>query len=96
MPKNLVYDRTLYIMAGLLLAGLLCNLFIRPVNERHYMSEEQLAHERSLQRERRNGGDAQSAARGAVGPLVIGAWVAVGVPFLIGLYIALQKAAALL
>ncbi len=96
VPKNLVYDRTLYIMAGLLLAGLLCNLFIRPVNERYYMSEEQLAHERSLQRERRNGGDAQSAARGAVGPLVIGAWVAVGVPFLIGLYIALQKAAALL
>ncbi len=95
IPKNLVYDRTLYIMAGLLLVGFLCNLLVRPVNEKHYMSEAEVAHERSLQREAR-GADAQTAARGAAGALVIAAWLAVGIPFLIGLYIALQKAAALL
>lgn len=96
VAKNLVYDRTLYIMAGLLLAGLLCNLFVRPVNARYYMSDQQLLHERSLQREAGSAAEAQAAARGAAGAAVIVAWVAVGVPFLIGLYIALQKAAALL
>jgi MFS family permease len=94
VPKNLVYDRTLYIMAGLLLIGFVCNLLVRPVNEKYYMTEAQLQHERSLQHEGATA-DAQTAARGAAGPLVVAAWVAVGIPFLIGLYIALQKAAAL-
>jgi len=95
IAKNLVYDRTLYIMAGLLFVGFLCNLFVRPVNEKNYMSEEELSRERSLQHEDRIGGDAQTAARGRLGALGAVAWIAVGIPFLIGLYIALQKAAAL-
>ena len=39
--------------------------------------------------------DAVTAARGAFGITGVLAWAAVGVPFLIGLYIALAKAAAL-
>jgi hypothetical protein len=58
------------------------------------MSEAQLGHERSLQHEG-EAADAQTAARGTAGPLVAAAWLAVGIPFLIGVYIALQKAAAL-
>ncbi len=30
VPKNLVYDGTLYIMAGLLLIGLISNALVRP------------------------------------------------------------------
>jgi MFS family permease len=96
IPKNLVYDRTLYIMAALLFVGFVCNLLVRPVNPKYYMSPEQLAKERSLQREVREPATDVAAAPGAAGPLVVGAWLAVGIPFLIGLYIALQKAAALL
>jgi hypothetical protein len=59
------------------------------------MSDEQLAHERSLQHEDRIAADAETAARGRFGIGGVLAWVAVGVPFSIGLYIALQKAAAL-
>jgi MFS family permease len=96
IPKNLVYDRTLYIMVGLLFIGLVCNLLVRPVDPKYYMSEEQLARERALQQERREPvAAAATAAAGAGGPLVALAWVAVGIPFLIGLYIALQKAAGL-
>jgi len=96
VPKNLVYDRTLYILAGLLLAGFLCNLFIKPVDEKHYMSDEELERERAFGR--RTGtvaADAASAARGEFGIVGVIAWLAVGVPFLIGVWIALQKAAAL-
>jgi MFS family permease len=96
IPKNLVYDRTLYIMAALLFIGFVCNLLVRPVNPKYYMTPEQLAKERSLQREVREAATDVAVAPGAAGPLVVGAWLAVGIPFLIGLYIALQKAAALL
>jgi MFS family permease len=95
IAKNLVYDRTLYIMATLLVLGLLCNSFVRPLHEKHYMTEEELTRERSLQHEDRAAVNAESAARGAFGALGVVAWLAVGVPFFIGLYIALEKAAAL-
>jgi MFS family permease len=94
VARALVYDRTLYIMAGLLLVGLFCNLLIRPVAEQHYMTDEALVRERALQQERA-AFDGQNAARGAFGAATALAWAAVGLPFAIGLFIALQKAAAL-
>jgi MFS family permease len=96
IPKNLVYDRTLYIMAGLLFIGFLCNLCVRPVNERYQMTPEQLAKERSLQREARPAVATATGMGEGFSPLVAIAWLAVGIPFLIGLYIALKKAAALI
>jgi hypothetical protein len=95
VAKSLVYDHTLYIMAGLLCVGLLCNLLIKPVDAKHYMSDEELAREKALQREDRSAAGAETAARGSFGMLGVLAWLAVGIPFAIGLYIALQKAAAL-
>jgi MFS family permease len=37
VPKADAYNLTMYLMAGLLVVGFLCNLFIRPVHERHHM-----------------------------------------------------------
>jgi MFS family permease len=96
VPKSRVYDGTLYIMAGLLVVGLLCNLLIRPVSERLYMTDEELAQERALQHEVLIAADAETAARGRFGLIGVLAWLAVGLPFAIGLYIALTKAAALI
>jgi MFS family permease len=95
VAKNLVYDNTLYVMAGLLLLGLICNALIRPVKESVFMSDAELARERSLQREDLITSTAETSARGSFGLGGVLAWLAVGVPFLIGLYIALAKAAAL-
>jgi MFS family permease len=95
VPHNLVYDRTLYIMAGLLFIGLICNLLVRPVADHHYMSDEELAHERSLQREAAVEGGAEKAARGSFGIGGVLAWLGIGIPFLIGVAIAIEKGAAL-
>jgi MFS family permease len=95
VARTLVYDRTLYILAGLLFVGLVCNLLMRPVNPKYYMSAEQLAREKALQHEDRTAGDAETAARGNFGFAGVLAWAAIGIPFLIGVYIAIQKAAAL-
>ena len=88
-----VYDVTLYIMAGLLLLGLICNAFVRPVHEKHLMTDEEAARERALLHEDRVSAGAETAARGEFGITAFLAWAAVGIPFLIGLYIAIEKAA---
>src|ERR1700728_350393 len=95
VAHNLVYDHTLYILAGLLFVGLVCNLLMRPVNPKDYMSAEQLAREKALQHEDRTAANAELAARGSFGFAGVLAWAAIGIPFLIGVYIAIQKAAAL-
>src|SRR5580658_1180946 len=37
VPKNEAYNTTVYIMAGILLVGLACNLLVRPVDSRHHL-----------------------------------------------------------
>ncbi|TCV91155.1 nitrate/nitrite transporter NarK [Luteibacter rhizovicinus] len=96
VAKNLVYDRTLYILAGLLLVGFICNLLVRPVDPKNHMTDEELRHERSLQHEAlATESSVADAARGSFGGIGVLAWLAVGIPFLIGVWIALSKAAAL-
>ncbi len=95
VAHDLVYDGTLHILAGLLLVGLICNLLIFPVADKHHMTDEQLRRERSLQHEEVVKGDAERAARGRFGSSGVLAWAGVGIPFLIGVYIAMQKASAL-
>jgi MFS family permease len=95
VPKTLVYDVTLYVMAFLLLCGLVCNFFVIPVDKKYWMTDAELARERALQHEDRVAAGAESAARGSFGVVGMLAWLAVGIPFCIGLFIALQKAIAL-
>jgi MFS family permease len=40
VPKAQAYNVTMYVMAGLLVIGFLCNLFIRAVDARHHMRDE--------------------------------------------------------
>ncbi len=39
VPRAEAYNLTMYLMVGLLLLGLVCNLFVRPVAERHHHPE---------------------------------------------------------
>ncbi|MEO8031459.1 MAG: OFA family MFS transporter [Gemmatimonadota bacterium] len=47
VPKAEAYETTMHLMAGLLLVGLVCNLMVRPVADRYFMSEEELARVRA-------------------------------------------------
>jgi MFS family permease len=94
-----VYDITMYILAGLLLIGLICNLLIKPVDPKNYMSEEELETERQLAHERaiQNVGDAvvASEATPSSAAALILAWAVVVLPIAWGVYITLSKAAVL-
>jgi MFS family permease len=43
VPAAQVYNTTMYILAAFLVVGFLCNLAVRPVAERYFMSESELA-----------------------------------------------------
>ncbi|MGH6819193.1 MAG: L-lactate MFS transporter [Methylovirgula sp.] len=40
VPKADAYNATMYVMAGLLVIGFFCNLFVRAVHDRHYMKDD--------------------------------------------------------
>ncbi len=40
VPKADAYNTTMYVMAGLLVVGFLCNFFIKAVHDRHYMADD--------------------------------------------------------
>ena len=96
VARSTVYDTTMYVLAGLLVIGLICNLMVRPVAQKYFMSDEQLAAER-----KRAHDTAAANAVSAVAPvtastaspqvLVLAAWVGVGIPLLWGVWITLQK-----
>jgi MFS family permease len=96
VPRAQVYDITAYILCGLLVIGFICNWLVRPVDEKHYMSESQLEAERRAAHERSDGGSGVAATSRTVPVWVVaGAWILVGVPLAWGVASTLGKAAAL-
>ena len=105
LAPGAAYDMTLYLLAGLLVAGLLCNLLVRPVDARHFTAEvpAPAADGRpagdspepggALARDRPAVG-ATAAGRGNTWPLAL-TWLGVGLPLAWGVWTTLTKAAAL-
>jgi MFS family permease len=50
VPNAQAYNVTMYVLAGLLVIGFLCNLAVRPVQERYYMTSDDLADSRGTPR----------------------------------------------
>jgi len=94
LPREQVYNQTMYILMGMLAIGLICNLLIKPLDQKWFMTESELAEEKRLAHERSNDQELHSA-RISKTPvwLVIGAWLVVGLPMAWGIYRALQSVA---
>ena len=43
VPRDKLYDSTMYILCAMLIAGLICNYLIKPVDPKWYMSEAEVA-----------------------------------------------------
>src|SRR5262249_5891911 len=46
LPREQVYNQTMYILVGMLAIGLICNLLVRPLPDKWFMGEEELAEEK--------------------------------------------------
>ncbi|MBA8877007.1 OFA family MFS transporter [Phyllobacterium myrsinacearum] len=96
VPRDQVYDRTMYILAGMLALGFIANFFVRPLASKWFMSDAEVA---ALQAK------TKTAESGATGSFGIGhggldakaalAWAAVGIPILWGVWVTLQQAVVL-
>ncbi|SEN16389.1 Nitrate/nitrite transporter NarK [Duganella sp. CF517] len=98
VPKAQAYDFTMYVLAGLLLVGLVCNLLVRPIADKHFMTDAELAAEKKLAHERDAAAStgAAAASGGATSPIAVAfGWLAVGIPMAIGISITVQKASVL-
>lgn len=51
LPREQVYNQTMMILAGLLMIGLVCNLLIRPLADKWFMTVDELAEEKQHVRE---------------------------------------------
>ena len=84
------------ILVGMLVIGLIANLLVRPVADKHFMSDAELAIEKKLAHERAAAAEVGSGpGAGAATPtaLVLLAWAAVGIPLAWGVYKTLLSAA---
>ncbi|WP_411727084.1 OFA family MFS transporter [Methyloglobulus sp.] len=92
IPREQVYNQTMMILAGMLMIGLVCNLLIRPVAAKWFMSESDLAEEKRLAHEimnSRNAGNDANIAKPTHLITVLLAWIAVLLPLVWGIYKAL-------
>jgi hypothetical protein len=98
IPREQVYNQTMYILVGFLVVGLVLNLMIRPVNQKYFMTEAELAEEKRLAHERA-AANAVTGAGAASAPsstaTVALAWLAVGIPLAWGVWQTLISAAKL-
>jgi hypothetical protein len=98
IPREQVYNQTMYILVGMLAIGLICNLMIRPLNPKWFMNEQELAEEKRLAHERAVASEVGPGGAGGAGgasssAMVILAWLAVGIPLAWGVYTTLVSAA---
>ncbi|GAA6141746.1 OFA family MFS transporter [Hydrogenophaga sp. 5NK40-0174] len=95
IPREQVYNQTMYILVGMLVIGLLCNLMIRPVADKHFMTEAELAEEKRLAHDRAAAETVQATDKTfhqSPTVLVWLAWAAVSLPLAWGVYRTLLSA----
>ena len=90
VPRDQAYQTTLYILAGFLVVGFICNLLIRPVSERWFMRNADAAAVPGV-----TVASGQGIGRGGFSPAALVAWAAVGVPLAWGIWVTLSKALVL-
>lgn len=98
VPRAQVYDRTMYILAGFLVLGFICNLLVRPVATRWFMRDAEVA---TLQARSANANATTQygsfgIGKGGFDGTALLAWSVVAIPITWGVWITLSKSLALL
>ena len=89
IPPDQFYNQTMYVLGAMLVVGLICNLLVKPVDKKWFMTdaelteEKRLAHDRAVANEVGTG----SGGGGTTSPALVAlAWAAVGIPLGWGVY----------
>jgi len=96
VPFDHVYGSIFYVLAGMLAVGFVANLLVRPVADRYFMTDAELAAEKKLAHEQAAPatiGATRQSGGGSV--LAFFAWLAVLIPISYGIWMTVVKAWAL-
>ncbi len=92
VPRDQIYDFTLYILAGLLVVGFFANLAVHHVSEKRYMSNAEVEAMMARDEEEHAYHGSRVIGRGKMfTPLSVFAWLLVGIPLAWGVWVTLQK-----
>jgi MFS family permease len=97
IPREQVYDFTMYILCAMLVGGLIANLLVRPLSDKWFMSDAEVAalQAKSAAAARAEGSGSFGIGKGGLDGKAVIAWAIVGIPILWGVWVTLQKTAAL-
>jgi MFS family permease len=98
VPRDKLYDSTMYVLCAMLVAGLICNYLVKPVNSKWHMSEEAVA---KLQAASARGQAATQSGsfgigRGGLDARAAMFWAFVGIPLAWGVWKTLISAAKIM
>jgi MFS family permease len=92
VSRDHVYDVTMYVLAGMLVAGLICNFLVKPLADKWFMKPEEVA---ALQARTASAGATSGSfgiGRGGLDPKAALFWCFVGIPIAWGVWITLKNA----
>src|SRR5262249_15255778 len=94
LPRDQLYNSTMYILCGMLVIGLICNYLVKPVDPRWYMRQEEVAALQAASARTATGEPSGSFGIGKGGLDVQAAlfWAFVGIPLAWGVWITLRNA----
>ena len=65
LPREQVYNQTMYILVGMLVIGFICNWLVKPIDAKYFMTDEELSLEKKLAHEKASSNEVQgSGAQG--------------------------------
>ena len=93
IPREQVYNQTMYILMGMLAIGLICNLLVKPLDQKWFMTDQELAEEKRLANEKAGPTENLHSSSTTVTStwVVLLAWLIVAIPMTWGVYRALQS-----
>jgi MFS family permease len=96
VPRAHLYDYTLYILAGMLVIGLICNWLIKPVDPKWYMRPEEVAKLQAATAKGNATSGSFGIGKGGFDWQAAVFWAFVGIPLAWGVWITLESAAKIL
>ncbi len=92
VPRDSVYDFTMYILAGMLVLGFICNLLVRPLADHWFMKPEEVAKLQAQGGAVATSGGSFGIGKGGLDAKAALFWAFVGVPLAWGVWITLKNA----
>jgi MFS family permease len=93
VPRDHLYDYTMYILCGMLIVGLICNSLVKPVAAKWYMTAEEVAKLQAVNAAGVAPSGSFGIGKGGFDLQALIFWAFVGIPLAWGTWITLQSAA---